>query len=177
MRSNASSRLILLALLLSLGIGGLFARTIWTLREETWGNAERTNVNIAYTLEQSVSHAMESLDESMQGVVDGVSDPLVMSLPVAMRQRVLFDNSLRVQGIGSILVLDRAGNVVIDSQFLEPRKANFGDRDYVQVFQGGKQQGLYVGAPVRARLTGLYSLPMSRAYYDRQGKLAGVVVG
>ena len=177
MRSPASSRLILLALLLSLGIGGLFARTIWTLREETWANAERTNVNLAHSLEQSVAHAMESLDESMQGVVEGVSDPLVMSLPVAMRQRVLFDNSLRVQGIGSILVLDRAGNVVIDSQFLEPRKANFGDRDYVQVFQSGTHAGLYVGAPVRARLTGLYSLPISRAYYDPQGQLAGVVVG
>jgi diguanylate cyclase (GGDEF)-like protein/PAS domain S-box-containing protein len=176
-RSSATSRLILLAMLLSLGIGGLFARSIWTLREETWSNAERTNTNLARSLEQSVARTVESFDQSMQGVVERVTDPRVLALPAEIRQMALFDNSLRAQGIGSILVLDRAGNVVLDSQFVEPRKANFGDRDYVQVFQSGTHKGLYVGAPVRSRLTGLHSLPLSRAYYDADGKLAGVVVG
>ncbi|ART56678.1 sensor domain-containing diguanylate cyclase [Acidovorax carolinensis] len=177
MRSSATSRLILLAALLSLGIGGLFARSIWTLREEAWRNAERTKVNLVRTLDQNIARTMESFDLSIQGVVEGIGDPRVMALPVEMRQRALFDNSLRVQGIGSILVLDRAGNVVLDSEFPEPRKANFADRDYVKVFESGAHTGLYVGAPVRARLTGLQSLPVSRAYYGPDGQLAGVVVG
>jgi diguanylate cyclase (GGDEF)-like protein/PAS domain S-box-containing protein len=176
-RFSATSRLILLAVLLSLGIGGLFARSIWTLREEAWHHAERTSVNLVRTLDQNIARTMESVDLSMQRVVEGVTDPYVMALPVEMRQRALFDNSLRVQGIGSLLVLDRAGNVVIDSEFLEPRKANFADRDYVKVFDSGAHTGLYVGAPVRARLTGRYSLPLSRAYYGPDGQLAGVVVG
>jgi len=176
-RSSATSRLILLAVLLSLGIGGLFARSIWTLREEAWRNAERTNVNLVRTLDQNIARTMESFDLSMQGVVEGITDPRVMALPVEMRQRVLFDNSLGVQGIGSILVLDRAGNVVLDSEFLEPRKANFADRDYFKVFESGAHTGLYVGAPVRARLTGQWSLPLSRAYYGPDGQLAGVVAG
>lgn len=177
MRSSASSRLILLALLLSLGIGGLFARSIWALREEAWSNAERANANLARTLDQSIARTLESFDQSMQGVVEGVTDPRVMALPVEMRQLALFDNSLRVQGIGSMLVLDLAGNIVIDSESTVPRKANFADRDYFKVFDGGAHTGLYVGAPVRARLTGLWSLPLSRAYYGADGQLAGVVVG
>jgi len=176
-RSSASSRLILLALLLSLGIGGLFARSIWALREEAWSNAERANANLARTLDQSIARTLESFDQSMQGVVEGVTDPRVMALPVEMRQLALFDNSLRVQGIGFVLVLDRAGNIVIDSESTVPRKANFADRDYFKVFDGGAHTGLYVGAPVRARLTGLWSLPLSRAYYGADGQLAGVVVG
>lgn len=110
-------------------------------------------------------------------MVEGISDPRVMALPVEMRNRALFDNSLRVQGIGNILVLDPAGNVVIDSEYPLPRKANFADRDYFKVFEGGAHTGLYVGAPVRARLSGLNSLPVSRAFYDSDGRLAGVVVG
>lgn len=176
-RSSAASRLILLAVLLSLGIGGLFARSIWTLRNEAWSNAERTNANLVRTLDQNIARTMESFDQSLQGVVGGMSDPRVLALPVAMRNLALFDYSLRVQGIGSILVLDRAGNVVLDSEYLEPRKANFVDRDYVKVFDSGAHTGLYVGAPVRARLTGLWSLPLSRAYYGPDGQLAGVVVG
>ena len=110
-------------------------------------------------------------------MVEGISDPRVMALPVEMRNRALFDNSLRVQGIGNILVLDPAGNVVIDSEYPVPRKANFADRDFFKVFEGGAHTGLYVGAPVRARLSGLNSLPVSRAFYDSDGRLAGVVVG
>ncbi len=177
MRSFVTFRLILLAVLLSLGIGGLFARSIWTLREETWRNAERTNTNLARSLEQSVAHTMESFDQSMQGVAERMTDPRLMALPADMRHVALFDNSLRAQGIGSILVLDRAGNVVLDSRFVKPRKANFADRDYFRVFQNGAHKGLYVGAPVRSRLTGLWSLPVSHAYHDPDGKLAGVVVG
>ena len=167
----------MLALLLSLGIGGLFARSIWTLREEAWNNAERTNTNLVRALDRSIARTMEAFDQSLQGVVEGMTDPRVMALPLAMRNLALFDNSLRVQGVGSILVLDPAGNVVMDSEHAVPRKANFADRDYFKVFESGAHTGLYVGAPVRARLSGLLSLPVSRAFYDSQGRLAGVVVG
>ena len=177
MRLPATSRLILLALLLSLGIGGLFARSIWMLREEAWNNAERTNTNLVRALDRSIARTMEAFDQSLQGVVEGMTDPRVMALPLAMRNLALFDNSLRVQGVGSILVLDPAGNVVMDSEHAVPRKANFADRDYFKVFESGAHTGLYVGAPVRARLSGLLSLPVSRAFYDSQGQLAGVVVG
>ena len=167
----------MLALLLSLGIGGLFARSIWTLREEAWNNAERTNTNLVRALDRSIARTMEAFDQSLQGVVEGMTDPRVMALPLAMRNLALFDNSLRVQGVGSILVLDPAGNVVMDSEHAVPRNANFADRDYFKVFESGAHTGLYVGAPLRAHLSGLLSLPVSRAFYDSQGQLAGVVVG
>ena len=68
MRLSATSRLILLTLLLSLGIGGLFARSIWMLREEAWNNAERTNTNLVRALDRSIARTMEAFDQSLQGV-------------------------------------------------------------------------------------------------------------
>ena len=61
-RLSATSRLILLTLLLSLGIGGLFARSIWTLREEAWQNAERTSVNLVRALDRSIARTMDTFD-------------------------------------------------------------------------------------------------------------------
>lgn len=177
MRSTAASRLILLALLLSLGIGGLFARSIWTLRAEEWSSAERTNANLARALDQSIASTLESFDQSLQGVVAGVTDPQVMALAPTMRNKVLFDNSLRMRGFGSVVVLDLSGKIIIDSESLTPRQANFADRDYFQVFLSGAHTGLFVGGPVRARLNGRHILPVSRAFYGPDGALAGVVVG
>ena len=66
-RLPATSRLILLALLLSLGIGGLFARSIWTLREEAWSNAQRTNTNLVRALDRSIAARWRRLTSRCRG--------------------------------------------------------------------------------------------------------------
>ncbi|NMM88816.1 sensor domain-containing diguanylate cyclase [Rhodococcus sp. SRB_17] len=170
-------RLIVLALLLSLGIGALFARAIWTLRDDQQRFAERTSVNLAYTLDQAIGRTVGALDHSLQGVVHELGNPAAMALPAALRDKLLFDNSLRLSGVGGVLVLDAEGHIVIDSGSAPARQANLADRDYFRVFQGGAHTGLFIGVPVRGRLSGEYSLPLARAYYGADGHFAGVVVG
>jgi diguanylate cyclase (GGDEF)-like protein/PAS domain S-box-containing protein len=177
LRQFFSHRLIWLALLVSLGIGALFARTIWTIRADEWNYAAQTNANLARTLEQGLSWALDTFDKSLEGVAREVARPEVWALPPDLRARVVFDNSLRARGAGDVLVLDTLGNVVLDSGPLAPRRVNFADRDYFTAFQSGGHQGLFVGKPVPSRVTGLNILPVSRAYYRPDGSFAGVVVG
>ncbi len=176
-RQFFSHRLIWLALLVSMGIGLLFARTVWTMRQDSWDHAVRTNANLARTLERSVGDTLRSLDESLKGVVAGLERPDVMALPPEIRNGVLFDSSLQVPGAGAVLVVDAQGDLVLESATLQPRKANFADRDYFLALSKGEQQGLHVGHPVPSRITGIYVIPLSRAYYHSDGAFAGVVVG
>ena len=177
MRLALASRFILGALVLSAGIGALFAHAIWTMRSEQWAFGSRTSANLAYTLDQAVGRTVAAIDHSLQGVVQDLGNPSAMALPPELRNRVLFDNSLGMKDIGSVLVLDAAGDIVIDSQSITRRTANFADRDYFRVFESGSHQGLFIGAPVQGRLSGRQSLPLSRAYYGPDGRFAGVVVG
>ena len=177
LRQFFSHRLIWLALLVALGIGALFARTIWTIRNDEWSYAEQTNANLARTLEQGLAWSLDSFDKSLEGVAREVARPEVWALPPDLRARVVFDNSLRARGAGDVLVLDAQGNVILDSGSLVPRKANFADRDYFLAFREEGQQGLFFGKPVPSRVTGLNILPISRAYYHPDGSFAGVVVG
>src|SRR6476620_1039594 len=108
-RQFFTHRLIWLALLVSLGIGALFARTIWTIRQDEWNYAAQTNANLARTLEQGLTWALDTLDKSIDGVAREVSRPEVWALPPDLRARVVFDNSLRVRGAGDVLVLDDKG--------------------------------------------------------------------
>ena len=130
LRQFFSHRLIWLALLVALGIGALFARTIWTIRNDEWSYAAQTNANLARTLEQGLAWSLDSFDKSLERVAREVARPEVWALPPDLRARVVFDNSLRARGAGDVLVLDAQGNVILDSGSLEPRKANFADRDY-----------------------------------------------
>lgn len=176
-RQFFSHRLIWLALLVALGIGALFARTIWTIRNDEWTYAEQTSTNLARTLEQGLAWSLDSFDKSLEGVAREVAQPEVWALPPDLRSRVVFDNSLRARGAGDVLVLDAQGNVILDSGSLTPRRANLGDRDYFLAFRDQGQRGLFVGKPVPSRVTGLNILPISRAYYHADGSFAGVVVG
>ncbi|MFY3385587.1 diguanylate cyclase domain-containing protein [Paracidovorax sp. MALMAid1276] len=183
LRQFFSHRLIWLALLVSLGIGALFARTIWTIRSDEWNYSVQTNTNLVKTLEQGLVWTLDSFDKSLAGVAREVARPEVWALPPDLRARVVFDNSLRSRGAGDVLVLDARGNVVLDSGSPEPLRTSAADResfatsDYFQAFQSGGHQGLFVGKPVPSRVTGLNVLPLARAYHGPDGSFAGVVVG
>ena len=176
-RQFFSHRLIWLALLVALGIGTLFARTIWTMRNDEWSYAEKTNANLVSTLEQGLAWSLDSYDKSLEGVVREVSRPEVWALPPELRSRVVFDSLLRARGTGDVLVLDAQGRVVMMSGSLAPRRVNLADRDYFLAFREHGKQGPFFGKPVLSRVTGLYILPISRAYFQPDGSFAGVVVG
>ena len=176
-RQFFSHRLIWLALLVALGIGTLFARTIWTMRNDEWSYAEKTNANLVRTLEQGLAWSLDSYDKSLEGVVREVSRPEVWALPPELRSRVVFDSLLRARGTGDVLVLDAQGRVVMESGSLAPRRVNLADRDYFLAFREHGKQGPFFGKPVLSRVTGLYILPISRAYFQPDGSFAGVVVG
>lgn len=176
-RQFFSHRLIWLALLVSLGIGLLSVRTVWTMRADGWDYASRTNANLASTLERSIGDSIRSLDESLKGVVAGLERPEVMALPPEIRSGVLFDSSLQVPGSGAVLVTDAQGNVVLHSSTLTPQQANFADRDYFLALSKDPQLGLHVGRPLPSRMSGRAILPLTRAYHHRDGSFAGVVVG
>jgi len=170
--------LTLITLLLTLGIGALFARAVWTLKDEHWVATRRINTSLALTLDRSIARAIDAYDLSLQGVVTGLSDPAIMALPA--RQRHTCARSTSPCGSGArpaFSVLNARGDVVFDSAGIEPRAANLADRGYFQALQKGIHSGLYIDVPVRSQLTGKQMLPMARSYYQADGRFAGVVVG
>ncbi|MDF1482664.1 diguanylate cyclase domain-containing protein [Extensimonas sp. H3M7-6] len=172
-----SRRLVWLAVLVSLGIGGLFARAIWTMHADALAYAERTNANLARALEIGLVRGLDTMDEAMQNLVFDLGRSNVMALPPDMRQRVLFGSVLHAQNIEDVLVTDERGHVVLDARGVVPRQIELADREYFQALRTGLYRGLYVGRPVVARTTQEWSLPLVRAYYNPDGSFAGVVVG
>jgi diguanylate cyclase (GGDEF)-like protein/PAS domain S-box-containing protein len=172
-----SHRLILLACVVSLGIGALFARAIWAMRKDEWQYANQTNVNLVRTLEQGLNWALDAYSTSLEGVVREASKPEVWKLPRDLRFRVVFDHSLRTRGAGDVVVTDHQGKVLLDSGSVTPRVVDLGERDYFKAFESGRHRGLFIGKPVRSRVTGSNILPLALPYYHPDGSFAGVVAG
>jgi len=109
LRLSAAHRLVALMVLLALGIGALFGRTLWTLHDEEWSFARTTNANLVRTLEQSMARTLGGIDRSMVGMVEQLASAQVVSLEPGLRAGVLFDHSLRIPVIASVAVLDELG--------------------------------------------------------------------
>ncbi|MDY7548201.1 hypothetical protein RGU75_18455 [Glaciimonas sp. CA11.2] len=107
-------------------------------------------------------------DLSLQAVIQGRSHPGVMDLSPDLRQLVLFDHSATAQTMGSLLVLDEAGNVMIDSKSESPHRENLAESDYFKVHRESPNFGLYVSRPFEPRMaTGGTSIALSRRLRTR----------
>jgi len=113
----------------------------------------------------------------LQAVVDGLKQPEVMQLPPAMKRQLLFDRATTARYLGSMLVLDAAGNIIVDAEHDIPRVGNFADRAYFQVQRDRADLGLYISDPFESRLRhGAASIALTRRISHPDGSFAGVVV-
>jgi hypothetical protein len=99
----------------------------------------------------------------------------------AERHRRLSDKlateALEMKELRTLLLLDAAGRVVGDSRPGAPATGiDVSDREYFAAHLRTSESPLYIGEPVRSRIDGEWSLPVSRALRDAEGRLRGVVV-
>jgi diguanylate cyclase (GGDEF)-like protein len=110
--------------------------------------------------------------------MEGLRQPGFNDLSPKLRQMMLFDGSASAKDLGSIFVIDEAGNVQYDSQVYPPRHVNLADRDYFKVQRDSPNVGLYVSRPFVPRLSGDdVSIALSRRISRADGSFGGVVVG
>ncbi len=159
----------------------ILAIAVWVLaqmRDDALRRAQDSVFNVSLLIERDISRNLEIYDLSLRAVMDGLKQPGVLSLPPEIRQMVLFDGSASAKDMGSILVLDPAGNVIFDSQASPPRRINLAERDYFRVQRDSPNVGLYVSHPFIPKVTGKdVSIALSRRITRPDGSFGGVVAG
>jgi diguanylate cyclase (GGDEF)-like protein len=126
-------------------------------------------------VENDILRNIESIDLSMQAVIDGLKRPDINRIDLDLRQLVLFDRSATASHLGLILVTDAAGRVRLDSRTANPEPASAADRDYFLVHKNRDDAGLYISGPLQGRLTNMATIAISRRLAAPDGSFAGVV--
>jgi diguanylate cyclase (GGDEF)-like protein len=148
------------------------------MRQDAAQRAQDSANNLLLLVERDTARNLEIYDLSLQAVIDGLKQPGLDRLPPSIRQMVLFDRSATAKYVGSIFVVDAAGNMVYDSRSVPPRQLNVADRDYFTVQRDSPNAGLYVSHPFIPRVsTRSPSIALSRRLSNPDGSFAGIVVG
>jgi len=152
--------------------------SLYEMRLDAMARARDSADNVSLILQRDIARNLEVYDLSMQAVIDGMQDPTILALPPHIRQLVLFDRSTNAQDLGSLLVSDAAGDVIIDSRSVPPRRVHVADRDYFKVHKDTPDVGLYLSMPFRPRINGIEtSIGLSRRLNSPNGEFRGIVVG
>ncbi|AMG36292.1 diguanylate cyclase [Achromobacter xylosoxidans] len=167
-----------LAGLIAVGICAAAVALLWMDRRTTWNQAYVSARNLTEVLAADIGRTIRVYDLSLQGVIERLHEPDIESLPRGTLHRFLFDRAASAEYLGTILILDRDGNVRYDSQSTEPVTVNFADRDFFQVHRDHPDAGMYVSRPYLSRLRGGdESIGISRRLSNPDGSFAGVVTG
>lgn len=167
-----------LAGLIAVGICAAAVALLWIDRRTTWNQAYVSASNLTEVLAADISRTIRVYDLSLQGVIERLNEPGILDLPGATLHRFLFDRAASAEYLGTILILDQAGNVRYDSQSLVPPQVNFADRDFFQIHRDHPDAGMYISRPYLSRLRNDdASIGISRRLSNADGSFAGVVTG
>lgn len=171
------ANLILVAgVLLSGAVLVLVSIALWQGRTDAWEKAKRSSENLVELITNDVDRTFDLYDLILQDLIDDLGDPGVDASP-AVRHRFLKRAMETSEHIGSVLLLDAAGNIVSDSASPEPRAGSFADRDYFIVHRDRADAGAFVSHPFKSRLRGGDpSVALSRRIDGPNGEFVGVVM-
>jgi diguanylate cyclase (GGDEF)-like protein len=165
-----------LGLVAILAIVGVVAREFYLSTLQT---TEQQASNLAALIQQNVQRDIELYELSIQAVVDGLNDDEVMRQTPRIRHMALFDRAITAHGLGGIIVLDKTGNIVLDSANIQPRNVNLADREYFRVHRASEEdRGLHISHPFWSRIGDpAWSIAVSRRVNRQDGSFEGVVAG
>jgi diguanylate cyclase (GGDEF)-like protein len=167
-------RLIALGCALTLCFSAICAYVIANMANGDYEQARIESQNLVATIAADIARHIDTIDQSLQAVENGLKLPAVSQADPALRNMILFDRAANAPDVVSTLVLDKNGNVEIESHRLEPRPDNYAQRDFFQHHRDHPTGGLYVSAPWQTQ--GEHVVGVSRRLDDADGRFIGVVV-
>ncbi|WP_179403258.1 sensor domain-containing diguanylate cyclase [Burkholderia guangdongensis] len=176
-RSTAPFYVVVIGIVIACALMGLCLLQLLQSRQDALDRASETSRNLGLIAQRDIERNFELYDLSLQAVIHGLERPDVMAAPPALRRGVLFDHAMTAQFIGSMLVLDAAGNIILDSANDAPRQGNFADRKYFTIHRDNPNVGLYISDPYESRLRGgTRSIALTRRVSHPDGSFAGIVL-
>jgi signal transduction histidine kinase/DNA-binding response OmpR family regulator len=172
-----------LAALLIAVVMSMAALAVWGSRQHALSQLRRTNANLGLLLAEQTSRTLQAVDLMLQTTVEQIRNNGIDG-PDAFRSELssqhvhdaLTDALQNLPQAAAITLVDSTGTVVNTSRNWPPKVPNLADRDYVQYLRGHPDTGAYIGAAVRGRGTGDWSIHLARRINGPAGDLVGMVV-
>ncbi|MGF6607329.1 hypothetical protein OKW45_002229 [Paraburkholderia sp. WSM4175] len=129
--------------LVALAMSILTAVEVGEGRREMLDHARQTSQNLVSIISADLARNVEIYSLSLQSMVDAAGDPLTWTLPVPVRQAMLFDRATTAAFLGGAYIVGADGEVAAAQYADANTTVHLDDREYFQVQQRNPAAGLY----------------------------------
>lgn len=173
--ASLGNLVLLGSFLVSAAVALLVGMTLLQSRDEAWNRARQSSQNIVNAMSQDIEHRVQLYSFVIDDIIDDISDPGVVAGYETLH-RFLRRAANISPYLGSLVLINKDGDIAVDADSMTPRQGNFQDRDYFQVHSQTNSEVVYISKPYASRLrNGDPSIALSRRVNDRQGQFDGVV--
>ena len=172
----AQKRLLLLLGGVALSLSLLIAGISWQSHENLILEARTTARNLASALDQHTARTIEAVDLALRIVQQRVESESAVLPDQRSFHGMLKEIAESSPQIRSIIVFDKNGSSILDSNSAQVRAVNSGDRDFFIVQRDNPNQGIFLTSTFRNRINGQWTIIASRRINYQDGSFAGTVV-
>jgi diguanylate cyclase (GGDEF)-like protein len=145
---------------------------LWRERERAQANALRTTGNFVRLFERETLRAIKFNDRVIQFLQAASANGV---LAEEFRYRVAQINEFATLTV-QLSMADANGRLLASSTGPLTTPVDISDREHFQVHLGAARDDLFISKPVVGRVSGKWSVQLSRGYRDQRGNFAGVIV-
>jgi two-component system cell cycle sensor histidine kinase PleC len=175
--------MVVIGTLLIAALLGAAALTILQARKQQLDGASRELAQLSLTLSEETARTMQTVGLVLTDVQSRLDVARVMNTEDLVRYasaqefyQFLRDRVRDAPLIDAISVLDAQGHLVGFSRSWPTAPLDVSDRDYFVAHRDRSTLGIFFSAPVRSRVTGDWTIYVSRRIAGPSGELMGVIV-
>ena len=157
---------------------------IFHFRDRDLANSERELSNTALVLAEHTDKAFKSLELVENAIIERIQSLGITSSEELERQMSGEDAHRRfkqqisgLEHVDAIGLINADGKLIGDSRSWPIKQFNFADREYFRAFKSSPGLTSFVGAPMRSRESGAWTITLARKLSGPNGEFLGLAVG
>ncbi len=161
-------------------LGILITLAIWhayTGYHVAINTTEYLTQSYARAIKEHAERAFSEADQALQHTILLInSHGGITSLSIPQLQQQVTSHAANLPQIASISVVNAHGRMIVASNTLSKALPDLSDRAYTIHHRNNPSLDIYIGAPIKSRVTGSWRFTLSRRLNEPSGKFGGLVM-
>lgn len=172
LRKTVLAVTLLLAVLVSLSVWHAYTGYRVAIK-----NTEDLTRSYARAIKEHAERTFSEADQALQHAGQQIREHSgLQSITTSQLQQVLKEHAADLPQIGSISVVNAGGRMIAASNTLSTSLPDMLDRPYFIHHRDNPSQSIFIGAPIKSRVTGAWRFTLSRRLENPQRQFDGIVM-